>query len=175
MPLIKRYSNRKLYDSANRCYVTLEQIAHMVRAGEDVQVVDHDSGRDITSLVFMQILLEEQKRVGELLPQVVLLRLLRSGEETLDSLRERLLAAFDPEGYLNLAVRRRIRQWVERGEMSAPEAEKFLSRWFGEPAQAEQPSEPPSLSTGEIVEQLRSQLHQLEEELQRLQHPLRDS
>ncbi|MEJ5312866.1 MULTISPECIES: polyhydroxyalkanoate synthesis regulator DNA-binding domain-containing protein [Anaerolinea] len=170
MSIIKRYSNRKLYDSANRCYVTLEQIAHMVRSGEDVQVIDHDSGRDITSLVFMQILLEEQKRVGELFPQVVLLRLLRSGEETLDSLRERLLAAFDPEGFLNLAVRRRIRQWVEQGEMSAAEAEKFLTRWFAEPFRAEQPSEPSSYSPGERLDQLREQLRQLEEELQRLQH-----
>lgn len=173
MPLIiKRYNNRKLYDTASRSYITLEQIARLVRRGEDVQVIDHDTGRDMTSLVFMQILLEEQKRVGELFPQVVLLRLLRTGEDTLDALRERLLAAFDPEAYLHHAVRRRIRQWLERGEISSAEAKKFLEMWSGEQsvvtAEENQPEEE-ILPEQNPLEQLQAQLHDLEEELQRLQ------
>ncbi|WP_322509631.1 polyhydroxyalkanoate synthesis regulator DNA-binding domain-containing protein [Anaerolinea sp.] len=175
MSLIKRYHNRKLYDTASRSYVTLEQIARMVRDGEDVRVVDHESGSDITSLVFMQILLEEQKRVGELFPQVVLLRLLRSGEDTLDALRERLLAAFDPQGFLHHAVRRRIRQGVEQGEISPPEAEKFLRMWFGESPLEESPAELSSSSGKDTLEQLQAQLRALEDELQRLQSSLQTS
>ena len=82
--IIKRYSNRKLYDTEARRYVSLSEVAVMIRQGQDVQVVDHDTGRDITSLTLFQILLGEEKRIGELLPQVVLTRLIQAGGETMD-------------------------------------------------------------------------------------------
>ena len=50
MPLIKRYPNRKLYDTEAKQYVTLEQIAELIRSGKDVQVIDHESGEDLTAL-----------------------------------------------------------------------------------------------------------------------------
>ncbi len=51
---IKRYSNRKLYDSATRRYVTLEEIADAIRRGDDLQVTDHTSGADLTTQVMLQ-------------------------------------------------------------------------------------------------------------------------
>jgi polyhydroxyalkanoate synthesis repressor PhaR len=62
MRTIKRYSNRKLYDLADSHYVTLAQIAAIIRAGEDVQVLEHPSGRDLTAATMAQILFEEERR-----------------------------------------------------------------------------------------------------------------
>src|ERR1051326_3062662 len=60
--LIKKYANRKLYDTRTSKYVTLEGIADLVRAGHDIRVVDRDTGHDITQVVLSQIVLTEEKR-----------------------------------------------------------------------------------------------------------------
>jgi polyhydroxyalkanoate synthesis repressor PhaR len=126
--LIKRYANRKLYDSTGGRYVTLEEIGGLVRAGEDVRVVDHASGRDLTSLVLLQVVLSEEKRFGEMLPRAVLTHLLRAGEERMDVLRERMLAAFDPERHLEEELRRRIERLVARGEIASENAGRLLEQ-----------------------------------------------
>lgn len=60
--LIKKYANRKLYDTRTSRYVTLEGIAQLVRDGHDIKVVDRDDGRDLTQVTLSQIVLEEEKR-----------------------------------------------------------------------------------------------------------------
>lgn len=60
--LIKKYANRKLYDTRTSRYVTLNEIAQLVRDGHDVQVVDRDNGTDLTQVTLSQIVLEEEKR-----------------------------------------------------------------------------------------------------------------
>ena len=60
--LIKKYANRKLYDTRTSKYVTLDGIADLVRAGHDIRVVDRDTGADITQVVLSQIVLTEEKR-----------------------------------------------------------------------------------------------------------------
>jgi hypothetical protein len=62
--LIKKYANRKLYDTQTSRYITLEGISRLVREGHDIQVVDRDTGRDLTSLVLSQIVVSEEK-LGE--------------------------------------------------------------------------------------------------------------
>src|SRR6266545_3443768 len=63
--LIKKYANRKLYDTQTSRYVTLEGISRLVREGHDIQVVDRDSGRDLTALILSQIVVGEEKRGDE--------------------------------------------------------------------------------------------------------------
>ena len=60
--LIKRYANRKLYDTNRSCYVTLDDIASLIKAGEDVKVVDNRSGNDLTSVTLAQIIFETEKK-----------------------------------------------------------------------------------------------------------------
>ncbi len=60
--LIKKYANRKLYDTQTSRYITLEGISRLVQQGHDIQVIERDTGRDITSLVLSQIVTSEQKR-----------------------------------------------------------------------------------------------------------------
>ena len=56
--LVKRYSNRKLYDTTESRYVTLDEIARWVRAGEDVKITENENGEDLTAVTFAQIILE---------------------------------------------------------------------------------------------------------------------
>src|SRR6267143_3613503 len=60
--LIKKYANRKLYDTRTSRYITLDGIAQLVRDGHDIKVVDRDNGNDLTQVTLSQIVLEEEKR-----------------------------------------------------------------------------------------------------------------
>ena len=60
--LIKKYANRKLYDTRTSRYITLEGIAQLVRDGHEVAVVDRDNGKDLTPVTLSQIVLSEEKR-----------------------------------------------------------------------------------------------------------------
>jgi polyhydroxyalkanoate synthesis repressor PhaR len=86
MRTIKRYPNRKLYDVDARAYVSLEEIAALVRAGETVRVLDHASGDDITAQTLTQVILDEGKRGASLLPTDLLHGLLRRGGAVVDGL-----------------------------------------------------------------------------------------
>lgn len=84
--LIKRYGNRKLYDTRASRYVTLDGIAELVRRGEDVRIVDNASGDDLTISTFAQIIFEEAKRKNGALGLPVLQRLIRLGGERVQEL-----------------------------------------------------------------------------------------
>jgi polyhydroxyalkanoate synthesis repressor PhaR len=87
--VIKRYSNRKLYDTKDSRYVTLLQIAEMVRAGEEVQIIDNESKEDKTDVTLALIISEELKSKPRGIPLGTLKALIRSGgEKILTSLRE---------------------------------------------------------------------------------------
>ncbi|HEX7265461.1 MAG TPA: polyhydroxyalkanoate synthesis regulator DNA-binding domain-containing protein [Candidatus Dormibacteraeota bacterium] len=60
--LIKKYANRKLYDTRTSRYITLEGIADLVRDGKDIQVVDRDTGQDLTQVTLSQLVLSAEKR-----------------------------------------------------------------------------------------------------------------
>jgi hypothetical protein len=60
--LIKKYANRKLYDTRTSRYVTLEGIAGLVRDGHEIKVVDRETGQDLTQVILSQIVLSEEKR-----------------------------------------------------------------------------------------------------------------
>lgn len=78
--LIKRYSNRKLYDTESSTYVTLEDVETMVREGQELQIVDNSSGEDITGPTLAHIVLEQQK-VNPSFPLSVLRGIIQSGED----------------------------------------------------------------------------------------------
>jgi polyhydroxyalkanoate synthesis repressor PhaR len=86
--LVKRYSNRKLYDTGDSRYVTLEEIARWIRAGEEAQIVDNESGEDLTAVTFAQIILESERKKSNLLPIRMLRELIQHGEEAWGELTE---------------------------------------------------------------------------------------
>jgi polyhydroxyalkanoate synthesis repressor PhaR len=87
--VIKRYSNRKLYDTQDSRYVTLLQIAEMVRGGEEVQIIDNNSKEDLTEVTLAQIIYEEQKAHSRSVPLQTLKELIHQRtEKVLTELRE---------------------------------------------------------------------------------------
>lgn len=81
--VIKRYSNRKLYDTARSKYVTLDEIARMVKAGEDVCIIDNESKEDLTSVTLTQIIYEQEKS-NRRMPLVMLRDIIQTGGDTLN-------------------------------------------------------------------------------------------
>lgn len=87
MRMIKRYSNRKLYDTTQSSYVTLEEIAEMVRNGDEVTIIDNKSGEDLTRVTLAQILFEEEKRDRRALPLNTLRLIIQSPTDLISKLR----------------------------------------------------------------------------------------
>lgn len=125
MRTIKRYANRKLYDTEAKQYITLDGIAGLVRQGEDIQVIDNETGEDLTAVTLSQIILEREKAGRGQLPKSILTNLVRTGGGTLDLVRRSLYAYV---GTLRL-VEEQIDDWiatlVERGEIAAEEGRQL--------------------------------------------------
>ncbi len=124
MRLIKKYPNRKFYDTVDKRYVSLPDIASLVRAGEEIQVIDNESEGDITTLVLSQIL-REQERKGESLPQSLLTSLVRRGGGGLKQLRKSFQASLGALQVLEDEAQDNIDRLVERGEISLAEAQEL--------------------------------------------------
>ena len=86
--LIKRYGSRKLYDTSDSRYVSLDEVAALVRGGEEVRVVDNKTGQDATAAVLTQVLSEEGRSGKGLLSAGFLHDLLRVGERALNEAEE---------------------------------------------------------------------------------------
>src|SRR4051794_22503895 len=97
--VIKRYSNRKLYDTKDSRYVTLLQIAEMVRGGEEVQIIDNNTKDDLTEVTLAQIIYEEQKAHSRNVPLQTLKELIHARtEKVLADLREGPIGRLIPGG-----------------------------------------------------------------------------
>jgi len=102
--MIKRYSNRKLYDTRESRYVTLLQIAEMVRGGEEVQIIDNNTKDDLTEVTLAQIIYEEQKAKSRLVPLQTLKEILHQRtEKVLSDLREGPIGRLIPGGRADAA------------------------------------------------------------------------
>ena len=79
--VIKRYANRKLYDTQHSRYVTLEQISGMIRAGDDVKIIDNKSKEDLTTVTLAQIIFEEEKKQRSFMPLATMRNIIQNGGE----------------------------------------------------------------------------------------------
>ena len=79
--IIKRYANRKLYDTEHSRYVTLDQISEMIRQGDDVKIVDNKTKEDLTTVTLAQIIFEEEKKQRSFLPLGAMRNIIQSGGE----------------------------------------------------------------------------------------------
>lgn len=123
--LIKRYPNRKLYNTDAKRYITLDAIAELIREGYDVEVRDHETGEDLTGVTLSQIIFEREKKDTGYLPSVLLTSLIRTGGDTLDYVRRSFQASLNAIRSLESEVDQRIDTLVRRGEMAEEEAQKL--------------------------------------------------
>jgi len=103
--VIKRYQNRKLYDTHESSYVTLDEIAKMIRAGEEIRVIDNKTKNDITAATLTQLLYESERK-AKTQPSVNLLKtIIRSGDGSFSGfIQEKLkgeLASIEAEAAAN--------------------------------------------------------------------------
>jgi polyhydroxyalkanoate synthesis repressor PhaR len=107
--VIKKYGNRRLYDSSNSKYVNLDDIAEFIRAGKDVQVVDAKTGQDLTRVTLTQIITEDAKDKPTGLPLELLRQLIVASDEVRQEfVMWYLKSAFDTYQRVQDAVQSRL-------------------------------------------------------------------
>lgn len=169
MPVIKHYANRKLYNLEARKYISLAEIEEMIRQGEEVQVVEHDSEQDITSQIFAQILLDQEKHLGGLLPITLFSRMIQVGGERFSAFCETMRTFQNPQLYFSEEIKRRLQQAVQKGLLSPQEADR-LATLLTDPQIAGDAEGIKEASHPEEWLALVQQVDSLEEQLTRLQN-----
>jgi len=183
---IKKYANRRLYNTGTSTYVTLEDLAAMVKSGEDFVVYDAKTGEDITRSVLTQIIFEQENKEGQNLLPITFLRQLirfygdsmqmlvpRYLEVSIDSLtreqekfRQQMAQAFGVGGFTSLEdqVRRNMEMFERAFSMFAP----FARREAGGAAEGE-PAEPAKAAAkGGDIDDLKRQLDEMQKKVDRL-------
>jgi polyhydroxyalkanoate synthesis repressor PhaR len=117
--VIKRYSNRKLYDTQESRYVTLEEIEEMIRAGREISVVDAASGEDLTSVTLTQIILENERTRRASLPAAFLHQLIKHGESWQDFVQKSMRASLEGMISSQRDMERIFRDWSVRAGWGA--------------------------------------------------------
>jgi polyhydroxyalkanoate synthesis repressor PhaR len=145
--LIKRYGSRKLYDTEESRYVSLEELADWIRQGQEIRVVDNKTQGDVTSQTLTQIISEEGRKGRTLLPNEVLHEMIRLGEQAFSSGVEQIQSKVDSLVQASIdrigPVRRareemsRLRERLEILEASLAEIDE--ERKSGEPERKSSP------------------------------------
>jgi polyhydroxyalkanoate synthesis repressor PhaR len=118
--VIKRYSNRKLYDTQESRYVTLEEIEEMIRAGKEIAVVDASSGEDLTSVTLTQIILENERSRRSALPTAFLHQLIKHGEAWQEFVQRSMQSSMEGIVSSQREMERVFREWTMRAGWAAP-------------------------------------------------------
>lgn len=177
MPVIKRYPNRKLYDTDAKRYITLNEIAALIRTGEEVVVTDHATDEDLTAVVLTQIIFEQEKLQKGFLPKSVLTNLVRAGGDTLGTLRRGLSLPLDLWRHVDEEIDHRVQALIGKGELAKEEGqrwrEKLLSPMFAAPESSALDSEEMErlltahgVPTREELERLHQQIEALSTKLE---------
>jgi polyhydroxyalkanoate synthesis repressor PhaR len=115
--VLKKYANRRLYDTEKRAFVSLSQVAELVKQGREIEISDDKTGEDVTAFILTQIVLEEAKKKTLLLPISLLYLLIRYGDSVLseffDNYLEQTLKNY--LGYKN-SMDNQFRTWLEMGQ-----------------------------------------------------------
>ncbi len=156
--VIKKYANRRLYDTSSSRYINLEDIAALVRNGKDLQVVDANTSEDLTRVTLTQIIVEDTKGQPSGLPLELLRQLIVSTDRVgQEFIMWYLKSAFDAYQKVQSSVQSRLSD-VQSAALSPLHAVKNLVTGSSK----ESPDEP-----GEELRQLRARISELEGRLQK--------
>lgn len=114
--LLKKYPNRRLYDTEKSAYVTLSQVAEMIRQGRQIEVRDAETKEDVTAFILTQIVLEEARKKTTLLPVSLLYLIIRYGENILSEFLEKYLEqTFKNYLAYKVAADEQFKNWLQLG------------------------------------------------------------
>ena len=119
--VIRRYSNRKLYDIQESRYVTLEELEAMIRSGKEISVIDADTGADTTSVTLAQIILESERSGRGLLPTTFLHQLIKHGETWQEFVRGTLQSSLEGIIASQREADQIFKAWTARSGLIPPE------------------------------------------------------
>ena len=156
--VIKRYSNRKLYDTQESRYVTLEEIEEMIRSGKEIAVVDAASGEDLTSVTLAQIILENERNHRAALPTAFLHQLIKHGEAWQDFVQRSMKSSLEGIVSNQREMERIVQDWASRAGWGIA-TQRVDAKRDG--------VEPDADRLREEVSTLRERLRSLEERLER--------
>lgn len=178
MLLVKRYPNRKLYDTEAKKYVTLDGISDLIRSGREVQVVDHASGEDLTTVILTQIIFEQEKKNTGFLPKSVLRGLVQAGGDTVTSLRKTLATPLEMLSHVDEEIRKRVDQLIKGGEMTFEEGQRMIDSLVRKENPVKTPVEdqdPPDELPNRLADlgvPTRKEIDSLKAQLESLEHAL---
>lgn len=125
--IIKKYQNRKLYDTQDSCYVTLDGIAKMIRDGEEIAVIDNNTKEDVTALILTQVLYEQEKTNQSVLPVSILKHIIRSGSNNLfEFMQKYIFGAIDAHMKVQNDLRLHVERLSKKGDLTPEEASNLV-------------------------------------------------
>lgn len=133
--LLKKYANRRLYDTEKSVYVTLSQVSDMIKEGRQVQVIDAKTEADVTAFILTQIIVEEAKNKNSLLPVPLLHLIIEYGETVLSEFFEMYLE-LTIKNYLTYktALDEQFRKWLDLGGNLSALAQKNINSFQSLPS-----------------------------------------
>jgi len=174
--VIKKYGNRRLYDTEASSYITLEDLARLIRSGRDVRVVDAKSNQDLTKNVLLQII-SEQEKDRDLLPVSFLKKIVQVGDSSIREALQRYLTV-SLETFLNAQKDFESRYRDLAGSFLNPmmwmmpqmQGQELKDRPAPAPAPPPppEPPEPPEQESREQIQALRAQVDQIQQMLTKL-------
>ena len=177
MPTIKRYPNRKLYDTEAKRYITLDAIAELIREGEEVTIIDHKTNEDLTAVTLTQIIFEQEKKQSGFLPKSVLTGLVRTGGDTINTLRRGLSVPLDLVKQVDSEIERRLQLLISKGELARDEGLRLRSKLLSFSSQnedenkeegADLPDDQADVPTREEIDHLNLQIQTLTKQIDSL-------
>ncbi len=126
--VLKKYSNRRLYDTEKSTYVTLSEVADYIRQGRQVEIMDAKTREDVTDFILTQIILEEAKNKNILLPAPLLHLIIRYGDNLLGEFFEKyFFQTFQNYVSHKQAMDERFQDWLKMGMDISEMAQKSLT------------------------------------------------
>lgn len=129
MPLIiKRYRNRKLYNTQSKRYITLEEIEEIIKQQQEIKVIDNDSGNDITATTLTQIIFDLEKNKTGVLPVGLLFSLVQSGGKRIEEIRRNIFTSLNFTHHFDDEIQRRINLLIENNELTKAEGDQLIEK-----------------------------------------------
>lgn len=190
--IIKRYANRKLYDTEHSRYVTLDQISEMIRNGDDVKIVDNKTKEDLTTVTLAQIIFEEEKKQRSFLPLGAMRNIIQSGGQWFAEAQRRVQSILpgkrrddadvqpdEPEAGASTepadenALKKRslasLREWVDHSKHRLDEWQKQVDTKIRETIDGIQQTITPWGSVNKDVQALADRIAELEAKLREIE------
>lgn len=198
--IIKRYANRKLYDTEHSRYVTLDQISEMIRNGDDVKIVDNKTKEDLTTVTLAQIIFEEEKKQRSFLPLGAMRNIIQSGGEwfaeaqrrvqsilpgkraedgTEEPLSEEIKIDDGADGDTEATKKKKsvaaLREWIEHSKHRLEDWQKHVDSKVRDTLETVQHAINPWSAVNKDVKQLSERIAELEAKLHELEAHERDN